>query len=1368
MKRSGLSIPGWLLAVALTVAKVEPASAARPGFDELFLQHDIPMLLIEPASGRIVDANPAAARFYRYDRDALLGMSIQQINTLTPQQVAEERGLAEREGRNFFIFRHRLADGDIRTVEVHSRPFDFDGQRLLHSVVLDITPGRHQAQDLWHYQQRLEELVDAQVQQIARSRTLQFWLLLSALLAQALVIGWLVRSIRRARALQAERETLLQALEQANARQKRTIEALAGSEALLERAQRIAHIGSWTLEADTGELIRSGEVARILGCDLRAAPTTYDGFLAMVHPDDRARFDQAFQQSLQEGQSRFDVDLRIVRRGTGEVRHVHVQGEHERSPEGRHVRSFGSMQDITERMVLQAALHALNAELARLSGQAFFRGVCQHLTQALGLDMAFVGRLDASGLRVQVVGGCDGDRPLEPFTYDLAGTPCENVMSSGNAVYPSEVQALFPDDEALVHLGVQSYIGNALLDKAGQPIGILVALGRQPLPPALSTLASPLLDLFVDRVASEMLRAEAEAQIRQQLAFQQLAAQASAALLGVDAETGFDPAVDECLSGLGRLMGLDRCYVFQFDESATWMNNTHEWCAPGIEPQRQRIRDVRVQSLSWWLSRFLSTGIVQVPDVEQLPPEARLERAEFRRRQARSVLTAALKGSDGRLIGFLGGDSVSRQRDWSADDAAMFGVLAGVIGSAIDRRRARQKLDQAASVFEHANEGILITDPEGRILDVNAAFTRITGYAREEVIGRNPRVLASGRHDAAFFAEMWESLRLQGHWSGEVWNRRSNGEIYAELLTISAVLDRQGQVQRYVGLFTDITALKEHQRQLEHIAHYDPLTGLPNRSLLADRLQQAMAQASRRGLHIAVAYIDLDGFKDINDRFGHDTGDRLLVELAQRMRQVLREGDTLARLGGDEFVAVLLDLADLGACEPLLARLLDAAAHPVEDEGRSLQVSASVGVSFYPQLDSVDADQLLRQADQAMYQAKLLGKNRYHLFDAAHDRDVRGRHESLERLREALRQQEFVLHYQPKVHMRTGQVVGAEALIRWQHPQQGLLAPAVFLPVLANHRLMVDLGQWVLDTALAQIEAWRAQGLHLPLSINVDAIQLQQPDFVDRLQQALERHPGVQSGDLELEILETSALEDVARIAETMQACAALGVGFALDDFGTGYSSLTYLRRLSVQTLKVDRSFVRDMLEDPDDLALLEGVLGLAKAFRRRAIAEGVETVAHGEMLLRMGCEWGQGYAIAKPLPAHEVVDWVRGWAPPDAWQAVPSVDHDDVPLLFAMVEHRAWTVALIDYLKGASRVLPSLTPADSRLGQWLEESGRVRHARRPEIALVESLHRESYRQARELVARLHEGAPAWDEAGCARLESLQAALQETLRSLMQ
>ncbi|WP_354668419.1 EAL domain-containing protein [Colwellia sp. C2M11] len=581
--------------------------------------------------------------------------------------------------------------------------------------------------------------------------------------------------------------------------------------------------------------------------------------------------------------------------------------------------------------------------------------------------------------------------------------------------------------------------------------------------------------------------------------------------------------------------------------------------------------------------------------------------------------------------------------------------MSGIHNDITNRKLAEEKLKLAASVFTHARESIIITDTAGIIIDVNDTFTAMTGYSREEAIGQNPRILKSSRQSSEFYNNMWSTLNEEGHWQGELWNYRKNGDLFVEMKTISAVQDEQGITTHYVALGNDITAIKEHQDQLEHIAHYDILTRLPNRVLLADRLSQAMLHCSRHEESLAVVFLDLDGFKAVNDTYGHDIGDELLVTLSIRMQEALREGDSLARLGGDEFVAVLTDLTPSTAandCEPVLSRLLLAASEPITIRDIVLNVSASIGVTLYPQ-DNVNADQLMRHADQAMYVAKESGKNRYHLFDTAQDVAVKVQRESLEAVRSALENNQFVLYYQPKVNMKTGTVVGVEALIRWQHPERGLLGPIEFLPVIENNPMMVELGEWVIDTALTQIGEWQAMGLQQPFntSVNIAAVQLQQSDFTERLTKLLSNHSNVDPRCLELEVLETSALDDVHHVSAIMCACMALGVKFALDDFGTGYSSLTYLRRLPAKIIKIDQTFVRDMLVDTDDLAIVEGVIALAKSFKRDVIAEGVETIEHGTALLQLGCDLAQGYGIAKPMPANDIHTWINNWKPDVNWQ---------------------------------------------------------------------------------------------------------------------
>ncbi len=687
----------------------------------------------------------------------------------------------------------------------------------------------------------------------------------------------------------------------------------------------------------------------------------------------------------------------------------------------------------------------------------------------------------------------------------------------------------------------------------------------------------------------------------------------------------------------------------------------------------------------------------------------------------------------------------------------------------MEHTRAEERLRLAASVFDHAHEGIAITDAQECIVEVNPTFTELTGFTREEVIGKTPRILKSGRHDAEFYAELWRTLKGKGHWHGEIWNRRKSGELYPELLTLSAVRGPGDEITHYVGIFSDITLLKEHQHRLERMAHYDALTQLPNRVLLADRMQQAMARARRRGRLLAVCYLDLDGFKPINDQYGHDVGDQLLIQVAERLNGTLRESDSAARLGGDEFVLLLNDLRDVRECKRGIERVLRAMAAHYELGSHRVTVSASVGVTLFPDDDS-DADTLLRHADQAMYQAKQAGRNRYWLFDPEHDRLARAQREAVTRIETALNRGEFRLHYQPKVDMRTGEVVGVEALIRWQHPERGLLLPAEFLPVLDGSEFARSLGEWVLREALVQLAEWNRQGLKLTISVNIAGSHLQQPDFARRLGELLARHPEISATQLELEVLETTALEDIAMVSHVIEQCRALGVGVALDDFGTGYSSLTYLKRLPADTLKIDRSFIRDMLNDPEDLTIIEGIVGLTQAFRRRVIAEGVESEEHGALLLRLGCDLAQGFGIAQPMPAEDVSGWIEGYRQPPAWRAAARIywPHEDLPLLSAELEHRRWVDDLIASLDSGSHIVPTppMEVGQCRFGQWYAHHGKAHYGGAPAYVAVQPIHEAIHRVARDLLDLERSGKSAEAQRRVPELLKLRAEIITQLHAL--
>ncbi|HRP97012.1 MAG TPA: EAL domain-containing protein [Rhodocyclaceae bacterium] len=548
---------------------------------------------------------------------------------------------------------------------------------------------------------------------------------------------------------------------------------------------------------------------------------------------------------------------------------------------------------------------------------------------------------------------------------------------------------------------------------------------------------------------------------------------------------------------------------------------------------------------------------------------------------------------------------------------------------------SQRNLHLAERVIESSLEGILITDEHSRIISVNPAFTRLTGYRLDEVAGRDPSLLSSGRHDKAFYAQMWSSLREHGHWQGEVWNRRKNGEIYPELLTITAITDRDGRLTNYAALFSDISQIKESEARIRHLAYYDPLTGLPNRRLLEDRLEVAIAHAHRSKTRAAVMFIDLDRFKRINDSLGHQVGDRLLVEIARRLRECLREDDTVARMGGDEFLVVLSELGAPDAAAHTANRVIASLRQPVRIDERELVVTTSIGISIYPE-DGENAETLIKNADVAMYRAKDEGRNSFQLYQPAMNaRSVE--HLALESaLHRALSRDELVVHYQPVVSASDGRVVAAEALLRWRHPDLGLVAPADFIPLAEETGLIVPIGEWVLRTVCAQQRRWHDRAAApLRMLVNISARQFRHDGFVGMIGRVV-AESGISPDLLTLELTETMLMDDNERNVHLLEDLRRLGVRLALDDFGTGYSSLAYLKRFPIDELKIDRLFIRDIDRNAHDSALAGAIILLAHSLGLRVVAEGVEKPAQAALLAAHGCDLLQGFHFAAATPADD------------------------------------------------------------------------------------------------------------------------------------
>ena len=669
----------------------------------------------------------------------------------------------------------------------------------------------------------------------------------------------------------------------------------------------------------------------------------------------------------------------------------------------------------------------------------------------------------------------------------------------------------------------------------------------------------------------------------------------------------------------------------------------------------------------------------------------------------------------------------------------------GTVGFSRDitsRKKLEQSLIKERNLFEkylNTVESIIVSfDTEGCITLINRKASEILGYTKQELIGQQwfETCLIQPEGMQKIYPIFKETIKgkLEGFEYYENTIVTKDKKKYLIAWHNSYLTDDKGNITGTLSSGEDITLLREQQKRLEHMAHFDTLTNLPNRFLLADRLNRAILYAKRHKSSLATIYLDLDGFKEVNDTYGHENGDILLKIISNRIKEILRESDTIARLGGDEFVIVLHDLKNKQDCLVMLKRILTVVSTPVVSKNISMQVSASMGVTFFNEKDTYDADQLLRQADHAMYQAKLGGKNRFHIFDVAENESLRSHNQNLDTLEQALNNHEFIIYYQPKVNMRTGKFLGVEALVRWKHPIEGLLYPKSFLPIIENHNLSVNLDSWIIKTVIEQIQKWKKEGIYIAVSINISAMKLQENDFIKNLLHLLDDYPEVQTSDFTFEILETSALEDINHISYIMKECNKVGIDFSLDDFGTGYSSLSYLKSLPAKQLKIDQSFVRDMLVDIDDMAILEGVISLASAFRREVIAEGVESIDQGKMLLRLGCEQAQGYIIAKPMPAEELLEWIKTWQSYPQWENIKALSKDDLPILYAITEHKTWIKKVIDYIKKEEPVAPELDHTQCYFGIWLHDQNTKEDSRSQSFEEIKKLHFEIHNNINAII----------------------------------
>ncbi|MET0094692.1 MAG: EAL domain-containing protein, partial [Sedimenticola sp.] len=569
------------------------------------------------------------------------------------------------------------------------------------------------------------------------------------------------------------------------------------------------------------------------------------------------------------------------------------------------------------------------------------------------------------------------------------------------------------------------------------------------------------------------------------------------------------------------------------------------------------------------------------------------------------------------------------------DEAGNPSGFQGVMRDITGEREAEDQLRLMSKVFQHGIEGILITDTQNRILQVNHAFTYITVYQPEEVLGKTPAILSAGYHESDFYTEMWKTIASKGYWQGEVLDRRKSGELYTEALTITEVRNSDGEVTNYIGIFSDISDRKATELQMHRLAYYDLLTDLPNRRMFHDRLEQELHRARRENKSCGVIFIDLDNFKFINDSYGHRTGDDVLKVVAERFQEVLRESDTVARLGGDEFTVLVPDITSLRSLDITTGRLSDCLKSPIPVGEHEFVIGASIGLSVFPD-DAKDGETLLKNADAAMYRAKSQGRGNIEYFTPELNIHARERVEFEMSLRYAIERTEFIVHYQPQFDLTSGKLIGAEALVRWNHPVNGLLYPDRFIAIAEESGLIDRIGNWVLEESCRQGREWHDQGMeHLVVGVNISPRQFATGDLLNTVRDAL-RRSGLQPQNLELEITESVMMENPVQAIEVLCQLRELGVCVSIDDFGTGFSSLSYLKRLPVTRLKIDRQFVCELNTDHEDRAIVASVVDLAKHLGLGVIAEGVETEEQSDLLQQLGCSEAQGYLFSKPINSRE------------------------------------------------------------------------------------------------------------------------------------